>query len=143
MAGGHLISNLISCHGLTTQRWRLMNDGVISNGVTCLDYTLLTVSKCIQADTWTYEDERLKMLRFGQTCLARHGNAVILQGCDSHNQVCDVQVAIAHFSLGTSVGNRVANAGDPCSWGITGAQVRFKGQCLPWSVGAWSLWQLG
>ena len=58
------------CHGLTTQRWRMMKDGVISNGVSCIVHHVLSPGTCNAGDNWALrEDGSLRLARLPNSCL--------------------------------------------------------------------------
>lgn len=79
--GGPL--GLYGCHGLTTQRWRLMRDGVISNGVSCIRHETLPISAHTSTTwTWSESDGTLRIDGLGSTCLTDMGNGnAALQDC--------------------------------------------------------------
>ncbi|EGD75657.1 hypothetical protein PTSG_07775 [Salpingoeca rosetta] len=62
---------MYGCHGMTTQRWRLMNDGVISNGVACLRWDAFGVKACSDAHTWNVVDGTLRPEQYDNTCLTK------------------------------------------------------------------------
>ncbi|EDQ90491.1 uncharacterized protein MONBRDRAFT_24325 [Monosiga brevicollis MX1] len=74
------------CHGLTTQRWRLMEDGVIANGVSCLNYALHRMQPCSHGQEWDFikEAKQLRSRRWGG-CLTRIKDRAILQTCNSED----------------------------------------------------------
>jgi polypeptide N-acetylgalactosaminyltransferase len=74
------------CHGLTTQRWRMMKDGVISNGVSCIMHHILSPGTCTGGDSWALrEDGTVSLVQLPNSCLAydaAHGMAT-LESCTS------------------------------------------------------------
>lgn len=82
--GGPL--GLYGCHGLTTQRWRVMADGVISNGVSCIQHHVISPSSCAGGDRWSYTpDGTVRLLGVADTCLTvvEGGDYALVQACAS------------------------------------------------------------
>lgn len=82
---------LYGCHGMTTQRWRLMDNGVISNGVACLRWDAFGIRACHEASTWVAVDGTLRPQGYDRTCLTRMPGKTDarLQSCSSDLKVKD------------------------------------------------------
>lgn len=78
--GGPL--GLYGCHGLTTQRWRMMKDGVISNGVSCIHHTVMQAGSCTTAPDFDLKaDGTVRIEGLPNSCFTAIGEWVFLQTC--------------------------------------------------------------
>lgn len=83
---------LYGCHGLTTQRWRLMKDGVVSNGVSCIQHTVLGSGSCSTAQSWeARSDGSVRIAVLPNSCLtASNDEHADLKQCQSPLQPVSV-----------------------------------------------------
>lgn len=83
---------IYGCHGLTTQRWRLMNDGIITNGISCLRWDAIGIQSCNQASLWSVLDGTLRPKGYDSTCLTKEEGTTEarLRKCSEDMKVCDI-----------------------------------------------------
>jgi hypothetical protein len=134
-----------------------MKDGVISNGVSCLEHTILSHAACSEPGTaWEYNPSD-KLLKFSllNSCLARaEENLVVLQECNGKDEVparvrLEVQAATRRCPLipaALPVRERRGNGGSwmPKAWCKFRRPRRRNGNASPRAIftsrpGAWAV----